>query len=50
LSFDFLANLSVDSLENSIDEFTKTLQHVYVVLLLFVNTTLTEFVIDLFIM
>jgi hypothetical protein len=49
ISVNFLSSLSIDSFENSIDEFSKALQHVYIVLLLFINTTLTKFVIDLFI-
>jgi len=48
-SVNFLSSLSIDSFENSIDEFSKALQHVYIVLLLFINRTLTKFVIDLFI-
>ena len=50
LDFGFLSSLFNNFFQSNIDEFAKTLQPVYIVLLLFVNTTLMDFLIDLCIM
>ena len=50
MDFGFLSSLFSNSFESNIDEFAKALQPVYIFLLLFINSTLMDFVIDLFIM
>jgi hypothetical protein len=50
LNFECLSELYNNSCQNNFNEFSKLLQPVYIVWLLFINISLMDFLIDLFIM